>query len=95
MLFGLNNAPEAFMDLINRVLKQYLGMLVIVFTNDIFIYSWSKNEHVDHLRIVFQILKDRQLISLFRKYEFFLGLLLSLDTLLSVKVSKLILRRLR
>ncbi|WMV54415.1 hypothetical protein MTR67_047800 [Solanum verrucosum] len=45
----------------NSVFKQYIDMLVIVFIDDILIYSWSEDGHVDHLRIVLQILKDREL----------------------------------
>ncbi|KAH0710910.1 hypothetical protein KY284_012337 [Solanum tuberosum] len=73
--FGLTNAPAAFMDLMNRVMKKYLDLFVIVFINDILIYSIKEEEHVSHLRVVFQTLKDSQLYAKFSKYiKSFLGL---------------------
>ena len=65
MLFGLTNAPVAYMDLMNRVFK-----FVIVFIDDILIYSRNEKEHANNLRIVFQTLKDRQLFAKFSKCEF-------------------------
>ena len=58
MPFGLTNAPAAFMDLMNRVFKQYLDKFVIVFIDDILIYSRDKEEHKEHLKIVLQVLKE-------------------------------------
>ena len=52
MSFKLTNAPLAFMDLMNRVFKQYLDLFVIVFIDDILIYSRSEEEHASHLRFV-------------------------------------------
>ncbi|WMV49615.1 hypothetical protein MTR67_043000 [Solanum verrucosum] len=72
MSFGLTNAPATFMDLINRVFKQYLDLFVIVFIDDILIYSRNKEEHATHLRVVLQTLKDRQLFAKFSKCEFWL-----------------------
>ena len=57
MSFGLTNAPIAFMDLMNRVFKQYLDLFIFVFIDDILIYSRNEEEHVSHLRIVVQTLK--------------------------------------
>ena len=72
MSFKLTNAPAIFMDLMNRVYKQYLDLFVIVFINDILIYSRSQEEHVNHLRIVLQTLQDCQLFAKFSKCEFWL-----------------------
>src|SRR5688572_2298152 len=72
MSFGLTNTPAAFMDLINRVFNQYLDMFVIVFIDDIFVYSRNEEDHANHLRIVLQVLRDRQLFFVFDKCEFWL-----------------------
>ena len=61
-----------FMDLMNRVFKQYLDLFVIVFIDDILIYSRNEKEHASHLRIVLQTLKDHQKFAKFSKYEFWL-----------------------
>ena len=61
MPFGLTNAPAAFMDLMNRVFQPYLDRFIIVFINDILVYSCSSEEHSKHLWIVLQTLRERQL----------------------------------
>ncbi|KAK8669502.1 hypothetical protein V6N13_106930 [Hibiscus sabdariffa] len=63
MPFGLKNAPAAFMDLMNRIFKPYLDKFVVVFIDDILIYSLNKDEHVEHLKIVLQTLRDHQLFA--------------------------------
>ena len=78
MSFGLSNTPANYMHLINRLFKRYLDLFVIVFIDDILIYSRSDEEHASHLRVVLQTLKDRQLFAMFIKYEFwfqYVGLL--------------------
>ncbi|KAH0777836.1 hypothetical protein KY290_009247 [Solanum tuberosum] len=85
MSFGLTNALAAFMDLMNRVFRQYLDMFVIVFINDILIKSRSDNEHVDHLRIVLHVLKDHQLFAKFSKCEFWLRFVAFLGHIVSSK----------
>ncbi|GJY18914.1 putative reverse transcriptase domain-containing protein [Tanacetum coccineum] len=72
MLFGLTNAPTVFMDLINRVCRPYLDKFVIVFIDDILIYSKTQEEHVEHLRLVLGLLKKEKLYAKFSKCEFWL-----------------------
>ena len=73
MPFGLTNAPTRFMGLMNRVFQPYLDQFVVVFVDDILIYSQSEVEHEDHLRIVLQLLRDHQLYAKFSKCEFWLA----------------------
>ena len=70
MPFGLMNAPTAFMDLMNIVFHSYLDQFVIMFIDDILVYSRNMKEHVFHLRIVLQSLRERQLDAKFSKCEF-------------------------
>ena len=72
MPFGLTNALVAFMDLMHRVFKPYLFQFVVVFVDEILIYSQSEREHEDHLRIILQLLRDHQLYAKFSKCEFWL-----------------------
>jgi hypothetical protein len=61
MPFGLTNAPTMFMDLMNRVFRPYLDQYVVVFIDDILVYSNSQLEHEQHLRVVLQTLRENQL----------------------------------
>jgi len=72
MSFGLTNAPAVFMDLMNSIFRQYLDLFMIVFIDDILVYSRSKVEHANHLRAVLQVLQDRELYEKFSKCEFWL-----------------------
>ena len=72
MPFGLTNAPTVFMDLMNRIFQPYLDQFVIVFIDDILIYSGSKEVHEEHLRVVLQILRENQLYAKFSKCQFWL-----------------------
>ena len=72
MQFGVTNAPAAFMDLMNRIFKTYLDEFVVVFIDDILIYSKDRLEHEHHLRIVLQILRERKLFAKLKKCEFWL-----------------------
>ncbi|GJU98993.1 putative reverse transcriptase domain-containing protein [Tanacetum coccineum] len=72
MPFGLTNAPAVFMDLINRVCKPFLDKFVIVFIDDILIYSKNKKEHEEHLKAVLELLKKEKLYVKISKYEFWI-----------------------
>ena len=72
MPFGLTNAPVAFMDLMNRVFQPYLDRFVVVFIDDILVYSETEEKHDEHLRIVLQVLREKELYAKFSKCEFWL-----------------------
>nr|GEU79108.1 hypothetical protein [Tanacetum cinerariifolium] len=72
MPFGLTNAPVVFMDLLNRVCKPYLDKFVIIFIDDILIYSKDKEEHEEHLKLILELLKKEELYAKFSKCEFWI-----------------------
>ncbi|XP_073130858.1 uncharacterized protein [Henckelia pumila] len=85
MPFGLTNAPAVFMDLMNRVFKPFLDKFVVVFIDDILVYSPSEEDHKEHLRLTLQTLREKELYAKFKKCEFwlksvtFLGHIISKD----------------
>jgi hypothetical protein len=72
MSFGLTNAPAYFMNLMNKVFMEYIDKFVVVFIDDILIYSKNDSDHEEHLRLVLQKLRDNQLYAKFSKCEFWL-----------------------
>ncbi|PKA63977.1 putative mitochondrial protein [Apostasia shenzhenica] len=72
MPFGLTNAPAVFMDLMNRIFQSYLDKFIIVFIDDILIYSSSEEEHKEHLKIALRVLRDKKLYAKFSKCAFWL-----------------------
>ena len=70
MPFSLTNSPAAFMDLMNRVFRPFLDQFVIVFIDDVLVYSRSDEEHEQHLRAVLQTLREHRLFAKFNNCEF-------------------------
>ena len=85
MPFGLTNAPAAFMDLMNQVFQPYLDRFVIVFIDDILVYSSSSEEHSEHLRIILKTLRERQLYAKLSKCQFWLDRVAFLGHVISVE----------
>ena len=72
MSFGLTNAPAYFMSMMNKVYMEFLDKFVVVFIDDILVYSKNEEEHKEHLRLVFEKLREHQLYAKFSKCEFWL-----------------------
>jgi len=72
MPFGVTNAPGVFMEYMNKIFHPYLDQFMVVFIDDILVYSKSDEEHAEHLRIVLQVLKEKQLFTKLSKCEFWL-----------------------
>ena len=83
MPFGLTNAPAVFMALMNKVFMPYLDKFVIVFIDDILVYSRDEEEHANHLRLVLQTLREKQLYVKFNKCEFWLDQVVFLGHIVS------------
>jgi hypothetical protein len=83
MSFGLTNALAFFLNLMNSVFMDYLDRFVVVLIDDILIYSQSEDEHVDHLRMVLQILREHQLYGKLSKCKFWIGEVLFLGHIIN------------
>ena len=71
MPFGLTNAPAKFMCMMNNIFSKYLDKFVLVFIDDILVYSKNKEEHEEHLHIVLRVLREHQLYAKFSKCDFY------------------------
>jgi len=83
MPFGVTNALGVFMEYMNRIFHAYLDQFVVVFIDDILIYSRIEEEHVEHLKIVLQVLKEKKLYAKLSKCEFWLSEVIFLGHIIS------------
>jgi len=85
MPFGVTNAIEVFMDYMNQIFRPFLDKFVIVFIDDILIYSKTQEEHAEHLRLVLGVLKEKQLYAKLSKCEFWMDEVQFLGHVISAK----------
>ena len=83
MSSGVTNALVSFMDFMNRVFQNHLDYFLIVFIDDILVYSKREDEHISHFRVLFQVLNKHQLFSKYNKFKFWLRLVAFLGHIIS------------
>ena len=83
MSFGLTNAPAAFMELMNRVFHDYLDKFIIVFIDDILVYSKTREDHETHLRLALERLQSKKLYAKFSKFKFWVNRVMFLGHIVS------------
>ena len=95
MPFELTNAPAAFMDLMNRVFHPYLDQFIVVFIDDILVYSKDAQEHEQYLKIVLRILREKRLFARLSKCDFWLKEVSFLGHIVSQRALELTLQKLK